>query len=75
MQYYNIFYTDRPLPAGAEPDFTFFIPLNFVSRDDALHKAFKLIHSGAIVWKIVGPEGFYLDRAEVEKQYQIFRTT
>jgi len=75
MRYYNLFYTDRPLPAGTEPDFAFYIPLEFVTKEEALNKAFKLIFSGAIVWKIEGPEGLRLDRAEIERQYQIFRAT
>ena len=75
MRYYNLFYTDRPLPAGTEPDFSLSIPLNFVTKEEALDKAFKLIFSGAIVWKIEGPEGLRLDRAEIERQYQIFRAT
>ena len=73
MRYYNLFYTDRPLPAGAEPDFSFYIPINFVTRDEALNKAFKLIYSGAVVWKIEGPEGFHLDRAEIERLYSRFK--
>ena len=73
MPNYNVFYTDKPLPGGAKPDFSMIMPLNFVSRDEALNKAFKLIFSGAIVWKIEGPEGFHLDRAEIERQYGIFK--
>ena len=75
MPYYKVFYTDRPLPAGTEPDFSFTIPLDFVSQDEALDKAFELIYSGAIVWRIEGPEGFHLDRAEIERQYGIFGQT
>lgn len=69
MPSYNLFYTDKPLPAGAKPDFTLIIPIGFVSMDDAMNKAFKLIHSGAVVWKIEGSDGFYIDRAEIERQY------
>lgn len=75
MQYYRVFYTDRPLPAGAEPDFSFFMPLNFATQEDALKESFKLIFGGATVWKIEGPQGFRLERAEIERQYQIFRAT
>ncbi len=72
MPNYNLFYTDKPLPAGAMPDFSMIMPLNFVSRDEALNNAFKLIFRGAVVWKIEGPDGFHLDRAEIERQYWIF---
>lgn len=73
MEYYKIFYTDRPLPADTQPDFSMIMPLNFATRDEALTQAFKLIFGGAIVWKIDGPEGFRLDRAEIERQYRIFK--
>ena len=75
MQYYKVFYTDRPLPAGAQPDFSMILPLNFATRDEALKETFKLIYGGAIVWKIDGPEGFRLDRAEIERQYRIFQAS
>ena len=75
MEYYKVFYTDRPLPGGAEPDFTFVMPLNFATREEALKEAFKRMFGGAVVWKIEGPEGFRMDRAEVERQYALFKTS
>jgi hypothetical protein len=51
------------------------LPLNFASIEKALKEAFKRIFSGAIVWKIEGPKGFHLDRAEIERQYGVFRTS
>lgn len=74
MQYYKIFYTDRPLPAGSQPDFSMTIPLEFVTQDEALEEAFKLIFGGATVWIIEAPDGSRLDRAEIERQYEIFRS-
>jgi hypothetical protein len=71
---YNVFYTDKPLPAGAALDFRFMLPLDFVTPEEALKEAFKLIHAGAIVWKIEGPNGFYLDREGVEREYRIFKS-
>lgn len=75
MQNFNVFYTDKPLPAGATPDFSLLVPLRFVTRDEALNKAFKLIYDGAVVWKIEGSEGLRLDRAEIERQYLIFKNS
>ncbi len=75
MEYYKIFYTDKPLAADIKPDFSMLMPLNFASKDEALKEAFKLIYSGAVVWKIEGPEGFILDQAEIERQYWIFKAT
>ncbi len=75
MPSYKVFYTDKPLPDGDMPDFSFILPLEFVTKDEALNKAFKLIHGGAVVWKIDGPEGYHADRTEIEKQYLIFKAT
>ncbi len=75
MQYYRVFYTDRPLPPGTtEPDFSMALPLEFGTLEEALNQSYKLIYSGAIVWKIEGPDDFLLDRAGVEDSYRIFRT-
>ena len=74
MTIYKLFYTDKELPAGARPDFTFVMPLDFVTKDDALNQAFKLIYSGAIAWKIEGPDGFYLDRDAIEHEYRTFKS-
>lgn len=75
MEYYKVFYTDKPLAADIKPDFSMLMPLNFVTREEALKEAFKHIYSGAVVWKIDGPEGFHLDQAEIERQYWIFKAT
>jgi|GEM_PF-4464207 hypothetical protein len=76
MQYCKVFYTDVQLPAGIkQPNLSSLMPREFTSKDDALGKAFRLINLGAIVWKIEGPEGFCLDRTEIEKQYWISKTT
>lgn len=75
MPNYSLFYTDLPLPAGVRPDLSLLLPLNFISKDEALKAAFKLIYKGAVVWKIEGPQGLMLDRAEIEREYLIFRKT
>ena len=73
MPIYKVFYTDRPVPAGTQPDLTLTLPMIFVTRDEAMNNAFKLIYSGATVWKIEGPDGFHLDQAEIERQYRMIR--
>lgn len=75
MQYYKVFYTDKPLPAGGKPDYGLLMPLDFAYADEALQKAFDLIYGGGVVWKIEGPEGFHLDRAEIERDYFKFSST
>lgn len=72
MGNYKVFYTDKPLPAGEQPDLTFALPLLFGSEDEAMKEAFKLIHKGAVVWRIESPDGFYLDREAVEHRYRAF---
>ncbi|HEY5994608.1 MAG TPA: hypothetical protein VIU46_08415 [Gallionellaceae bacterium] len=72
MESFKVFYTDQPLPAGQEPDYTFMLPLLFGSEEEALKEAFKLIHHGAVVWRIESPNGYYLDREAVEHRYKAF---
>ncbi len=72
MEHYKVFYTDRPLPPGKEPDFSLALPLLFGSEDEALKEAFKLMFGGAIVWRIESPDGYYLDREAIEHRYQAF---
>jgi hypothetical protein len=74
MSFYKVFYTDQPLPADTKPDFKYAMPLDFASKEESLSMAFKLIYSGATVWKIEGPDDFYLDRADVEREYRTFRS-
>ncbi len=75
MSHYNLFYTDMPIPAGTKPDLTLVVPIKFMTEDEALLQAFKLIHSSAIAWKIEGPEGFHLDREDIERAYWKFKTS
>jgi hypothetical protein len=67
---YKVFYTDWKLPPGVnQPDLTKLIPFEFVSRGVALERALALIENNAIVWKIEGPDGFQMTRAEIEAAY------
>lgn len=72
MSAYKVFYTDKPLPPGALPDYAMMLPLEFGSEDEALKEAFRRIYNGAVVWRIVRPDGFYLDREAVEHRYKEF---
>jgi len=76
MQMYKVFYSDVQITPGTEPPtMAKLIPLEFVTREEAMDEAFKRIYHGGIVWKIEGPEGFHLGREEIDKQYRIFRST
>ncbi len=72
MENYKLFYTDRPLPPGKEPDFSLALPLLFGSEEEAMEEAFKLIFRGAVVWRIESPDGYYLDRDAIERRYKAF---
>lgn len=75
MTTYSVYYTDLPFSADVRPDLSLLVPLNFLSKDEALEEAFELINHGGVVWKIEGPQGLRLDRAEIEKAYLIFKNT
>ncbi len=65
---YKVFYTDVPLPTGVkEPDFSKLILPTFGTIDAALLDACARIKQGAVVWKIEGPQGLVMDRAQVKK--------
>ncbi len=72
MKNYKVFYTDRPLPPGKEPDFSLAVPLLVGSEEEAMKEAFRLIFHGAVVWRIESPDGYYLDREAIEHRYQAF---
>jgi hypothetical protein len=67
---YKVFYTDQKLPAGvSQPDLSKLISLEFGSDDVALEKALMVIENNGIVWKIEGPDGFQMSRAEIDRTY------
>ncbi len=69
MEFYKVYYTDMPLIGTTEPDLSLILPLEVPTYEDALNEAFKLIYSGAIVWRIDGPNGFRMKRNEIEEKY------
>lgn len=74
MQTYKVFYSDVHIPPGAEPPtMAKLIPTEFFAREEAMEEAYKCIHRGGVVWKIEGPDGFYLNREDVERQYRLFK--
>lgn len=70
MEFFKLYYTDVPLVSAAEPDLSLIVPLEFGTPEEALDRAFKMIDRGIIVWRIDGPEGFRLNRAEIERKYK-----
>ena len=74
MTTYSVFYTDLPYSADVGPDLSLLVPHNYLSLEEALEEAFEIIQQGGTVWKIEGPQGLRLDRAEIEKEYRTART-
>ncbi len=70
MEFFKLYYTDMPLVPAAEPDLSLILPLEFATAEEALEEAFKLMDRKVIVWRIDGPEGFRLNRAEIERRYK-----
>ncbi len=65
---YKVFCTDVALPPGvSQPDFSHLIPFSFDTLVDAVKQACESMKQGAVVWKIEGPSGIEMDRAEIEK--------
>ncbi len=75
MTTYSLYYTDLPFPADARPDLSMLVPQNYLSKEEALEEAFNVIYKGGVAWKIEGPQGLKLDRAEIEREYAAFHVT
>lgn len=73
MTTYNLYYTDLPLADDARPDLSLLLPLDYLSKEEALEAAFKVIYKGGVAWKIEGPQGLMLDREEIEREYEAYR--
>ncbi len=67
---YKVYCTDKPLHLGeSEPDYSRIAPFVFDTKEDAVTKAFTGIQNGLTVWKIEGPNSFYMSQAEIEAAY------
>ena len=64
---YRIFFTDVPLPAGqSEPDYSQLMPLEYPTAQEAARRAVVFVRQGYIVWKIDGPNGFFVNWQALE---------
>ena len=67
---FHIYSTNAPLPSGqTEPDYSRLLTIAATTKELALEKTIKLLNLGAIVWRIAGPNGFLMNRKEIEKEY------
>ncbi|MDD2700280.1 MAG: hypothetical protein PHH36_03485 [Sideroxydans sp.] len=73
MTTYSVYYTDIPLSGDVQQDLSLLMPVDFLTMDEALEAAFKVIYKGGVVWKIEGPQGLMLDREEIEREYEAYR--
>jgi hypothetical protein len=63
---YSIFCTDEPTPARKMPGTYRVIPVDSDSMGAAIKTACGLVSDGLIVWKIRGPDGFIMERSDIE---------
>jgi hypothetical protein len=62
---YKIYYTDQPLAATHLPHLEALVPIECDSAETALTRAAALLAQHCDVWRIVGPDGYLLQRADV----------
>ncbi|MEO7728031.1 MAG: hypothetical protein ABIS45_12315 [Burkholderiales bacterium] len=64
---YRIYFTDVPLPPGlSEPDYNQLLPLEYATAEEAATRAVLFVRKGYIVWKIEGPNGFFVNWQALE---------
>jgi hypothetical protein len=64
---YKIYFTDVPLPPGkSEPDYSGMMPLEYESAEEAARRAVLFVRKGYIVWKVEGPNGFFVNWQALE---------
>jgi hypothetical protein len=67
---YSVYYTDsRRHGAPGEPDYQTLVPLTYNTRNAAFASAFRLIEQKAVVWRILGPGKFLMNRDEIESTF------
>lgn len=66
---YDICYTDVKLPQETKPDCSKLVLLKFETKERAIEMACKIMEQpNGIVWRITGPDGFIMERADVEEE-------
>ena len=73
MATYVLFCTDVPIPSDKTPDLRRVVSMNLDSMGAAIKEACRLISDGVIVWKIRGPDGFIMERSDIETARRPFR--
>ena len=64
MVNYSLFCTDAPTPLENMR----VVSANLESMGDAIKTACRLISESVIVWKIEGPDGFIMERSDIEAE-------
>ena len=66
---YFLFCTDAPTPSKKRmPDGCRVVVVDSDSMGAAIKAACRLIADGVIVWKIKGPDGFTMERSDIETE-------
>jgi hypothetical protein len=66
---YSLFCTDAPIPSRKMPDRCRVVPIDSNSLGDAIDEACRLMSDGIIVWKLVGSDGFRMERSDFETEH------
>jgi len=70
MMTYELFYTEASIPQSAISPLHRRTLMNSESMGAAITAACSLIRKGAVVWQIIGSEGFMMERGDVETEYR-----
>jgi hypothetical protein len=65
---YLLFCTDASNPSQNMPNLCRVVPVDSDSMGAAIKEACRLISDGVIVWKIKGPDGFVMERSDIETE-------
>ncbi len=65
---YSLFCTDAPTPSKKMPDSWRVVVVDSDSMGAAISAACRLIADGVIVWRILGADGFRMERSDIETE-------
>jgi hypothetical protein len=66
---YSLFCSDAAAQSEKMPARHRVVPVNPDSMGAAISEACRLIGDGIIVWKLVGSDGFTMERRDIEAEY------
>jgi hypothetical protein len=67
---YQLFCSDEITPFNKMPDRHRVVTVNSELMGVAIKTACRLVSEGVIVWKILGADGFRMERSDIETEFQ-----